>query len=263
MSDSTANQHDGLWGRETRLPTLTAQNTDRRPPAAPTVTAQQRAQQLALQQQARAAAARRDDERADARDEDRSADREVDDRDHEPVAVRVQWEHATRYEADLAVDPWLSDDELLTRLDGLSDADRRVIDVVDGDNHLVSVVDLDGDGHIDAYEMSAGLVTDWGDVTDDIDERIAESPTWPALNAALVAAAGDGYDVAATLPQLAAESPLPTHDPAGELYYRLLNSGAVDVGGDNAAGAGAQPPPRRDESPSDGADAPRVSAPAV
>lgn len=258
MSDSTGNQNDGLWGRETRLPTLTSQNTDRRPPAAPTVTAQQRAQQLALQQQARAAAARRDEERA----EDRRVDREVDDRDHEPVAVRVQWEHTTRYEADLAVDPWLADDELLTRLD-LPDADRRVIDVVDGDNHLVSVVDLDGDGHIDAYEMSAGLVTDWGDVADDIDERIAESPTWPALNAALVAAAGDGYDVAANLPQLAAESPLPTHDPAGELYYRLLNSGAVDVGGDSAADAGAQPPPRRDESPTYGADAPRVSAPAV
>jgi hypothetical protein len=259
MSDSTANKNDGLWGRETRLPTLTAQNTDRRPPTTPTVTAQQRAQQLALQQQARAAAARRDDERS----EDDTRDRDLDDRDHEPVAVRVQWEHTTRYEADLSVDPWLSDDELLTRLDGLADADRRVIDVVDGDNHLVSVVDLDGDGHIDAYEMSAGLVTDWGDVADDIDERIAESPTWPALNSALVAASGAGYDVAAGLPQLAAESPLPTHDPAGELYYRLLNSGAVEVGGDNAAGAGAQPPPRRDESPTYGADAPRVSAPAV
>jgi|ThiBio_1000_plan_1041568.scaffolds.fasta_scaffold02828_8 hypothetical protein len=255
MSDSTGNQNDGLWGRETRLPTLTSQNTDRRPPTAPTVTAQQRAQQLAVQQQMRASAARRDDER--------SEDREVDDRDHEPVAVRVQWEHTTRYEADLAVDPWLNDEELLTRLDALPDADRRVINVVDGDN-LVSVVDLDGDGHIDAYEMSAGMVTDWGDIADGIDERIAESPTWPALNAALVtAAARDGYDVAANLPQVASESPLPTHDPAGELYYRLLNSGAVDVGADSAAGSGAQPPPRRDESASYGADAPRISAPAV
>lgn len=260
MSDSTGHQNDGLWGRETRLPILTSQNTDRRPPTAPTVTAQQRAQQLALQQQLRASNARRDNERA----EDRRVDRQVDDRDHEPIAVRVQWEHTTRYEADLAVDPWLNDDELLRRLDALPDADRRVIDVVDGDNHLVSVVDLDGDGHIDAYEMSAGLVTDWGDVVDGIDERIAESPTWPALNAALVtAAARDGYDVAANLPQLAAEAPLPARDPAGELYYRLINSGAVDVGGDSATGAGAQPPPRRDESPSYGADAPRVSAPAV
>lgn len=260
MSDSTEHQNDGLWGRETRLPTLTSKNTDRRPPPAPTVTAQQRAQQLALQQQMRASAARRDDERG----EHRSVDREVDDSDHEPVAVRVQWEHSTRYEADLAVDPWLNEEDLLTRLDALPDADRRVIDVVDGDNHLVSVVDLDGDGHIDAYETSAGVVTDWGDVADGIDERIAESPTWPALNAALVsAAARDGYDVAANLPQVAAESPLPTHDPAGELYYRLLNSGAVDAGGGSATGAGAQPPPRRDESPSYGPDAPRISAPAV
>lgn len=260
MSDSTGNQNDGRWGRETRLPTLTSLNTDRRPPAAPTVTAQLRAQQLALQQQVRASVARRDDERA----EERRVDREVDARDHEPVAVRVQWEHTTRYEADLAVDPWLNDDELLTRLDALPDADRRVIDVVDSDNRLVSVVDLDGDGHIDAYERSAGMVTDWGDVADGIDERIAESPTWPALNAALLtAAARDGYDVAANLPQVAAASPLPTHDPAGELYYRLLSSGAVDVGADSATGAGAQPPPRRDESPSYGADAPRMSAPAV
>ena len=252
MSDTTDNQHDRLWGPETRLPTLTPQNTDRRPPTATTVTAQQRAQQqLAIQQQMLRAAAVRDAQRAE--------DREVDERDHEPVAVRVQWEHTTRYEADLAVDPWLTDEELLARLDTLPDGDRRVIDVVDGENHLVSVVDLDGDGHIDAYEMSAGLVTDWGDVADGIDERIAESPTWPALNATLIAAARDGYDVAANLPQLAAQSALPAHDPAGELYYRLLSSGAVDVDADSASGAGAQPPPRRDESPSYGADAPRIS----
>lgn len=257
MSDTTGNQNDELWGRETRLPTLTPQNTDRRPPAAPTVTAQQRVQQVAIQQQLRAAAARRDD--------DRSEDRQGEDRDHEPVAVRVQWEHTTRYEADLSIDPWLNDDELLTRLDELPDTQRRVIDVLDGDN-LVSVVDLDGDGHIDAYEMSAGMVTDWGDVADSIDERIAESPTWPALNAALVtAAARDGYDVAGSLPHVAGQSPLPDHDPAGELYYRLLNSGTIDIdiGNDSAAGAGAQPPPRRDETPRYGADAPRISAPAV
>ncbi len=108
------------------------------------------------------------------------------------------------------------------------------------------------------------MVTDWGDVADGIDERIAESATWPALNAALMtAAACTGYDVAGNLPQVAAESPLPAHDPAGELYYRLLNSGAVDVGADNGTGAGAQPPPRRDESPSHGADVPPISAPAV
>lgn len=257
MSDTSSTQdNDGLWGRQTRLPTLTAQNTDRRPP---TTTATVTAQQLAVQQQQRAAAVRRENDR----DEDTDVEHDADSRDHEPVPVRVQWEHSTRYEADVAVDPWLSDDELVARLDGLPEDQRRVLDVVDAGGHLVSVVDLDGDGHIDSYEMSAGMVTDWGDVADDIDERIAESPTWPALNAALVDAASGGYDVAANLPQLAGESPLPTHDPAGELYYRLLNSGAVDVGTDSAAGAGAQPPPRRDESPNYGADAPRVSAPAV
>lgn len=259
MSDTSSTQgNDGLLGRETRLPTLTAQNTDRRPPTTATLTAPQRAQQLGVQLQ-RAAAVRRENDR----DEDTEVERDADSRHHEPVPVRVQWEHTTRYQADLAVDPWLSDIELVARLDGLPEDRRRVLDVVDAGGHLVSVVDLDGDGHVDSYEMSAGMVTDWGDVADDIDERIAESPTWPALNAALVAAASDGYDVVANLPQLAGESPLPTHDPAGELYYRLLNSGAVDVGTDSTAGAGAQPPPRRDESSNYGADAPRVSAPAL
>ena len=254
--DSTGNRNDGLWGRETGLPTLMPQDTDRRPPTAPTVTAYQRVQRLAIQLQLRAAAARR----ADA---ERTDDLEVDDRDHEPVPVRIQWEHTTRYEADLSVDPWISEEELLATLDGLPDSNRRVIDIMDGDNHLISVIDCDGDGHIDTWEMSAGLVTDWGDVADSIDETIAESPAWPALNAALVAAAAqDGYDVAEKLPRLAAEGPLPSHDPAGELYYRLLDSGAVKVVGDNAGGAG-HPPPRRGEVPTQEGDAPPISAPAV
>lgn len=255
MSDTTENQRDGLWGRQTRLPTLTPLNTDR-PPSAATVTAQHRAQQqLAIQQQLQRAAAVR-------RDAERSEERDGNEREHEPVAVRVQWEHTTRYEADLAVDPWLTDEELLAHLDALPYRNRRAIDIVGGDR-LVSVVDLDGDGHIDAYEKSAGLVTDWGDVADGIDERIAESPSWPALNATLVAAARNGYDVAANLPQMAAQSALPAHDSAGELYYRLLSSGAVDVDADSTAGASAQAPPRRDESLSYGADVPRVSTPAV
>lgn len=262
MSDTTGTGHGGVWGRETRLPTLTPQNTDRHPAAAPAITAGELAQ-LAVerprrQQQLRAAAARRDAERTE--------DREVDGRDHTPVAVRVQWEHTTRYEADLSVDPWVSDHELLARLDALPDQYRRLIDVADGER-LVSVVDLDGDGYIDSSEMSAGLitdsVTDWGDVADSIDERIAESVSWPALNDALVAAARNGYDVPGALAQLAADAPLPSHDPAGELYYRLLGGGAVDVGGDSAAGAGAQPPPRRDPMPSYGADPPPIAAPGM
>lgn len=253
MSDTTDNRDDGLWGRDTARPTLIPLSTDRRAPA--TSAAQQQAHQIAIQRQLRD---------AERRDTERSTDLPSEHRDREPVAVRVQWEHTTRYEADLAVDPWLTDKELLDRLAALPDRDRRVIDVVDADNHLLSVVDRDGDGHIDAYEMTAGIVTDWGDVADSIDERIAESPSWPALNAVLIAAAArEGYDVAESLPRLAGESPLPAHDPAGELYYRLLASATIDINGDDATGAGSQPPPRRDEAPSYGATAAHIQAPGI
>src|SRR5262249_53677931 len=125
-----------------------------------------------------------------------------------------------------------------------------------------SVIDLDGDGHIDAYELStsAAQVDDWAAVADTIDERIAESPGWPRLNAALHTAAGNGWAVATGLPGLAAASPLPEHDPAGELYYRLHNSGATEAPADGGADAGQQPP-RPAEPPSYSSDAPRPPSP--
>jgi hypothetical protein len=257
MSDGSQDRNDGLWGSETRLPTLVPQDTDVRPPPATAITAKRRAQ-LAIEcqlreQQARAAAARREREHAD--------DREVDGGEHEPLATRMQWEHTSRDEAGLSIDPWLNDVELLDRLDALPNGYRRVIDLTDGDR-VVSVVDLDGDDHIDGYEMTAAMVTDWGDVADSIDERIAERPNWPALNAALVTATRNGYDVTGNLPRLAAEAPLPTWDPACELYYRPLNSGGVDPDTYNITRVSGEPP-RRAEPPSRQTDTPHTSAPAV
>jgi hypothetical protein len=150
-------------------------------------------------------------------------------------------------------------------LANLPDGQRRTLDLVDSDNRIVSVVDLDGDGHIDAYEMSisaGNVITDWGDAADGIDEAIAESPSWPQLNAALTSGAAAGYDVETALALLATHAPLPAHDPAGELYYRLLNAGVAEVAGDSGAGAG-QPPPRRDEQPGYTSDAPRAAAPGI
>jgi hypothetical protein len=108
----------------------------------------------------------------------------------------------------------------------------------------------------------AGRVEDWAATVDTIDERIAESPGWPRLNAALHTAAGNGWAVATELPVLAAASPLPDHDPAGELYYRLLNSGATEVTADSGTGAGQQPP-RPVEPPSYTSDAPRAPSPGI
>lgn len=261
-TNSNATDNRGLWDRETGLPTLTAQHAARRPTAPDTHPAEPHTHLQAMRlHRIAAAASLHQDERQE--EERRAEDRRAEDGNHDAVQVRIQWAETTRYEADLYVDPLASEDEIFNQLAALPDSARRVLDVVDS-NHLLSVVDLDGDGHLDAYELSASMVTDWGDLADSIDERIAESPSWIALNAALVtAAARDGYDVAGNLPQLAAEAPLPHHDPAGELYYRMLNNGAVDVVADSASGPGAQPPPRRNEAPTYRSDAPHISAPAI
>lgn len=248
MSDS--NQIDGgrLWGRETSMPSLTQPPAARPQQVRPDNVTRLR-NQRALQQM-RTAAAERDDAR-----------------EYEFVNVRVQWAETTRYEADLYLDPWSSDEAIWDQLANLPDGERRQLDLVESDNRIISVIDLDGDGHIDAYEMSISTghtVTDWGDVSDRIDEHIAESPSWPRLNAALDAAAAAGFDVAGELPAVAAMGPLPTHDPAGELYYRLLGTGMADVSGDpGASAADGPPPPRRDNPPEFSADPPRVSAPRI
>src|SRR5262249_3068740 len=113
---------------------------------------------------------------------------------------------------------------------------------------------------------SAAQVDDWEPVADAIDEGITDSPSWPQLHAALHSAADAGWAVASELPVLAAASPLPDCDPAGELYYRLLNAGVADVSTDADTGTGSsangeQQPPRHDEPPTYGSDAPHPASP--
>ena len=170
----------------------------------------------------------------------------------EYVPVRIQWAETTRYEAELYLVPNSSEDEIWSEIANLPDEQRRTLDVTDEDNRIISVVDLDGDGIASVLERATGdgNTVDWGDLADSIDEQIAESPGWPALNAALTAAAASGYDVAAGLPQLAEQAPLPVHDPAGELHHRLLNTTAGPSSGDDGAGSDqSAQPPRREEPP--------------
>lgn len=271
MSEANQTDSGGLWGRETHMPTLTPLTTDRQATAASDAAAAARSGRVAQQQTRRVArrdqapgeGTRRDEERRaeqEREEQRREEQRREQERNRELAHVRVQWAETTRYEADLYVDPLASEDVIVERLGALPAGQRRVLTAVESDYRLVSVVDVDGDGHIDAYEMSASAVQvdDWGVIADDIDERIAESPSWPRLNAALQTAARSGWPVEAELPVLAAESPLPDHDPAGELYYRLLNRGTAEVAGDS--GATAAPPPRPDEPPSYASDAPRATS---
>jgi hypothetical protein len=159
--------------------------------------------------------------------------------------VRIQWAETIRYEASLFLVQDSSADQIWSELATLPAAERRTLDITDDDNTIISIVDLDGDGVASVLERSigAGTTVDWGDVADSIDEQIAESPSWAALNAALAAAAAAGYDVAAHLPQLAEQAPLPNHDPAAELHYRLISAGAAPVAGDTGQDSAQSAPP--------------------
>lgn len=98
------------------------------------------------------------------------------------------------------------------------------------DARVISLVDLDGDGQpsvleraiSDGNEVSDLDWVDWGEVTDRIDERLAEDYDWPTLSATLDRAAAAGYDLASHLPALAADPPLPDQHPARELAYRVM-----------------------------------------
>ena len=62
----------------------------------------------------------------------------------------------------------------------------------------------------------------WKPVVDTIDSRLSSCPAWPALASALDRAQHSGYDVAAHLPRLIADGPLPDSYPTRSLHYRLI-----------------------------------------
>ena len=161
----------------------------------------------------------------------------ADDRDphNDYQTVTVRWAETTLYEAEVCLAPTSDVDALWSEIANLPDAQRRTLDVTDADNRIISVVELNGDGVVNVLEQSTaseGMI-DFGDIADSIDERIAESPGWPGLNRDLNTAARHRYDAAALLTALAAEAPLPAHDPAAELRYRLINTDAVPATADS------------------------------
>src|SRR5439155_1366809 len=82
-----------------------------------------------------------------------------------------------------------------------------------------------------------------------IDPAITREPGWPVLAAAISRAHAAGYDVDQKLPRLAPESPLPPHQPALELHYRLLTDGPDAAPPPSAPAAAPPSPPARPTPP--------------
>jgi hypothetical protein len=190
--------------------------------------------------------------------------------------VRIQWAETRRYEADIYLSPYATDAEIWAGITTLTDAQKRTLDLTDDDGNILSVIDLDldGDGRPSVLEraISAGNVVswiaprDWTDLAATIDERLTQSPDWPALSSALDRAAASGYDVENKLPQLAARDDLPERHPARDLQYRLLADcdAAVpdtDTGSGAADGRSAGRPPDPNVSGSAARDVPGPTGP--
>ncbi len=62
----------------------------------------------------------------------------------------------------------------------------------------------------------------WFEVGRNVDPRLVEGSDWRLLAAALDRASRAGYDVQQHLPRLAGREPLPEHQPARALHYRLI-----------------------------------------
>lgn len=90
----------------------------------------------------------------------------------------------------------------------------------------------------------------WKPVVDTIDSRLSSCPAWPALASALDRAQHSRYDVAAHLPRLAADGPLPDSHPKRSLHYRLV--GECD--------AAVTPAPTKAGAPARGNDEPSGDA---
>ena len=168
------------------------------------------------------------------------------------VGVIVQWAETTRYEAEFYLDPTTDADALWSEIADLPNGQRRTLGITNTDNRIISVVALDRDTALNFAEKSPASTSmiDFGDVADSIDERIAESAGWPALNRDLNTAARHGYDAAAMLAALAAKTPLPKYDAAAELRYRLIETAAMPSTVDNGHFIyQTGQPPRRNEGP--------------
>jgi len=72
-------------------------------------------------------------------------------------------------------------------------------------------------------DIAGDPATRWATLARTVDPRLPAGEDWPLLADALNRAHAAGYDVATELPQLAAQTPLPEHRPAAEMYWRLVD----------------------------------------
>ena len=146
-------------------------------------------------------------------------------REPERRVVTVSWAESSRYEASFVLPLDASEDAIRAEIARCPDSARRTEPVRVMDTHILGV-EVDPDPQSGAF---AGVYTAvpshtarWARLVGGIDPRLTEGPDWPPLAAAISHAAASGVDVATTVPELAAEAPLPQRHPAIELHWRLM-----------------------------------------
>jgi hypothetical protein len=168
-------------------------------------------------------------------------------REPERRVVTVSWAESSRYQASFVLPLDASEDAIRAEIARCPDTARRTEPVRAMDTHILGVeVDPEPRSCAGAYTAAPSHTARWAALVGQIDPRLAEGPDWPPLAAAISHAAASGVDVATTVPELAAEAPLPERHPAIELHWRLMYAYAsARPVGDRPAVAG----PAGDHSP--------------
>jgi hypothetical protein len=163
--------------------------------------------------------------------------------------VTVSWAESSHYQASFVLPLDASEDAIRAEIARCPDSARRTEPVRAMDTHILAVeVDPDPRSGTRAgvYTAAPSHTARWARLVGGIDPRLTEGPDWPPLAAAISHAAAGGVDVATTVPELAAEAPLPARHPAIELHWRLMYAYAsARPVGDRPAVAG----PAGDHSP--------------
>jgi hypothetical protein len=133
--------------------------------------------------------------------------------------VTVIWSETIRHRDVFFLPVDASDEEIRAAIALCPDAPRRTEARRDADIRVLSV-DLGDD--LAGAEPTPTSEARWGPLVYGIDPRLVHGPDWPPLAAAITHVAARGVDIAAELPKLTADPPLPDSHPAIELHWRLL-----------------------------------------
>jgi hypothetical protein len=146
-------------------------------------------------------------------------------REPERRVVTVSWAESSRYQASFVLPLDASEADMRAEIARCPDTARRAEPVRAMDIHILGV-EVDPDPRSGAragvYTAAPSHTDRWAPLVGEIDPRLTEGPDWPPLAAAISHAAASGVDVATTVPELAAEAPLPERHPAIELHWRLM-----------------------------------------